>query len=117
MISFPEHPVFILLNFKEQGLYNYRHVWQRTKNKGISMNRHVMYTYEFWGFCVYFVGHCWFVCSFYSLLWYRLESQCKYNVIHIHLCTGQLDFKTPSIVCDCYFDLSYTGIYCYMTSN
>jgi hypothetical protein len=26
MISFPEHPVFILLNFKEQGLYNYRHV-------------------------------------------------------------------------------------------
>ena len=36
-----------MTNTKEQGLYNYRHVWQRTKNKGISMNRQVMYTYEY----------------------------------------------------------------------
>jgi hypothetical protein len=102
---------------KEQGLHNCRHGWHIPKNKGYTIT--VMYDKEQRTRASVWTDMSCTHCSFSSLLWYRLESQCKYNVIHTHLCTGQLDFKAPSIVCDCFNSLFFHALlaysYVYMT--
>ena len=147
-------------NTKEQGLYNYRHVWQRTKNKGISMNRHVMYTYEYansaWKnnelkqshtiegvlksscpvqrcMCVTLYMHC------DSRRYHSNEEKEQTNQQWPTKYTQKpqnsakwtqgvlekISFPVPPVAAvwltpyhkNYYFDLSYTGIYCYMTSN
>jgi hypothetical protein len=67
---------------------------------------------EFSGFCVYFVGHCWFVCSFSSLLLYMnrhvmytydyVNSAWKNNELkQSHTIEGALKSSCPVQKCVC----------------